>query len=314
MRPLVTWLIVGALAAVGLFAVRDALRGGETPARSGARPVATAGPPAIPRRAALARSLARLGATGILAMRVPGCRRFLLRLPDLAWTATETLSGRACSLGPRAANDERFGLTAVEVGATTIEVGTEGWGFAFEGTAPTFKPGGTLTFVRGGRLYEWTARCPAGSSLVAFRGLRTVPRCRNAVAGAPKNLRELVWLGVRDYVAVAGPDRSAALVTVRDGRVFRLFQSVGLRLGGLEASPGGRYVAARLDGSLALFRTDAVGTRPVPPGAEAGLAVAWSPDDRFTALATESFVYLYRSERPGAAVVLPLAAGGLGWR
>ncbi len=36
MRPLGTWVVIGALALIGLFAARDALRGDEAPASSAA--------------------------------------------------------------------------------------------------------------------------------------------------------------------------------------------------------------------------------------------------------------------------------------
>lgn len=319
MRPLVTWLVVGALTAIGLFAVRDAVRDDSAPAGRGTatedlRPIETYGPPAIPGRAGLAEALDRLGASGILAVRHADCRRFLLRFPDLHWTATETLSGRECSLGPAPAIDPRFGLAAVQAGANTIEVSTGGWLHAFPGTAPAFSPDGTLTFVRAGRVYEWTVRCPPGTSTVTFEGLRTLNRCVRPLPDAPADVEELVWLDDDAYAAVAGPPGATSVVVVREGRPLRLFTGVGSRIGALQPSPGGRYLTARIDGALALFRTDAPGVRPLPAGRGIVLGISWSPDDRLAAIATESQVHVFRVDRPQTAVVLPLSATAIRWR
>jgi hypothetical protein len=316
MRPFVTWLIVGALVVVGLFAARDALRD-EPTSKAAPTPTETPSPgselfASIPDRGELATELRDLGARGALWVLDAECRRSVLQLPDLVWSARGTVPVTDCH-GPAPVVDERFGLTASQVEPDTISVATEGWGFTFRGTAPAFKPGGTLTFVRDGRLYEWTVRCPLGKDAVRFEGLHSLTRCERPVAGAPRGVKEVVWLGEREYAAVVGENPTAQLVVVRGSRSERIFQSVGNRLGGLEASPGGHYVAARMDGFLALFRTDRPGTTGLPPGAVRGLSVAWSPDDRFAALATLSFVYVFRTELPGDFVRLELPASGLRW-
>lgn len=316
MRPFVTWLIVGALVLIGLFATRDALRDEPSP-KAAPTPTETRSADAglfasIPDRRERAAELRDLGARGALWVLDPGCRRSVLQLPDLIWTARGTLPVTDCG-GPMPVVDERFGLTATQVDPENIAVGTEGWGFAFRGTAPAFKPSGTLTFVRDGRLYEWTVHCPLGYEAVRFEGLHTLSRCERPVAGAPPGVSEVVWLGERTYAAILGENPVARLVVVDGSRSQRIFQSIGNRLGGLEASPGGRYVAARIDGFLALFRTDRPGTLGLPPGAVRGLSVAWSPDDRFAALATLSFVYVFRTDLPGDFVRLELPASGLRW-
>jgi hypothetical protein len=323
MRALVTWLVVGALAVIALFAARDALKQDTAkPARPAVQatrldkrphPPPSNAPPAIPGRDELARHVRALGAEGFLYVTDPQCRRFILRLPSLRWTPGALPAGD-CGDGQGSALDLRFGLTAVQVAADTIEVGLESWRYRFRGTAPAFRPGGTLTFVRDGRLYQWSVRCPAGAQIVDFRGVRNLNRCLLPVAGMPRNVQEVVWLNDRDYVAVAGPDPTAAVVAVRSGKPVKLFQSIGLRVGGLEASPSGRYVAARLDGTLALFRTDSVGALSLPSGATGSRAISWSPDDRFAAVATEKGIFVFRAGTPRRSLVLPISASALRWR
>jgi len=309
MRPLVTRLLVGALLVIGLFAARDALQSEGTAAEP-APPTesvesasqAPAGPPDIPGRLALVTELKELGARGALYVTDVSCRRFILSLPTLAWTTTSELPGSDCGLWTRQPSDADTGIAARQVNADTIEVTSGGWSFGFEGTSPAFKPDGILTFVRDGTLREWTGRCPEPARKVVFEGLYDVARCDRPVAGAPRDVREVAWLSVRDYAVVAGPDGATSLEVVRGGRTERLFNSVGARMGALEASPSGRYVVVRLDGALTLFRTDVSrALRPLPANDELVRSITWSRDERLAALATDSAATSSRSRHTRAS-------------
>ncbi len=318
MRPLVTWLLVGALLVLGLLAARDALQSegsaAPPPTTSEDTIKAAAGPPAIPGRTALVTQLKEIGAHGVLYVTDVACRRFILRLPTLEWTTSRELPGSDCGLWTRQ-SDADFGLAARQVNADTIEVSSGGWSFGFEGISPAFKPDGILTFVRDGRLREWTGRCPETARKVVFEGLHDVARCDRPLAGAPRDVREVAWLSVRDYAVVAGPDGATSLEVVRGGRTERLFNSVGARMGALEASPSGRYVVVRLDGALTLFRTDASrALRPLPANDELVRSITWSRDERLAALATDSSLAVFPSDAAGRAVRIPLAAAAVQWR
>jgi hypothetical protein len=324
MRPFGTWVVIGAVALIGLFAARDALRSDEAPASAPAtttlakqrRPPPGRPPPAekprIVGRARLAADVRALGAEGVLYLTDANCRRFLLRLPSLQWTP-QGLPGPVC---PNATVvDERFGLEASQVDADVIEVRSEDWSLRFQGTAPAFRPEGRLTFIRAGRLFEWTVQCPPAAERVVFRGFRALARCPRLVPGAPDRLREVVWLDERDYAALIGQEYAPTLVVVRGGKARSVFQALGARMGGLEPSPGGRYVAVRIDGNLALF--DTVTRRPVllPPGADGPLnAIAWSDDDRYAVVASERALHVYSPAKPSRGVTIPVAAIGVDWR
>jgi hypothetical protein len=321
MRSLATWLVVGGLAVLALFAARDALHG-EAAAPAAATVTTTdgrpqsppgfAGPPRIAGRDRLARELRGLHAEGVLYLTDANCRRFLLRLPSLAWTP-QGLPGPVCPDGTVV--DERFGLEARQVDADVIEVRSEDWRLRFEGNGPAFRPEGRLTFLRNGRLFEWTVRCPPAAERVVFRGLHELVRCPRPVPGAPERLRELVWLSGRDFVAVAGGESYSALMVVRAGKQSALFRAIGARMGALEASPTGRYVAVRIDGNLAVF--DATTHRPVPlpSGADGPLpAIAWSPDGKFAVMASLRSLHVYPASKPEEAVTLPLAEVDVDWR
>src|SRR5213078_998597 len=97
MRPFVTWLLVAALLAIGLFAARDALRSARaSPATAtlrnlGPHPPPLGGPPSIPGRAEAAARLRSLDASGALYLTDATCRRFVLALPSLRWTTPSGL-------------------------------------------------------------------------------------------------------------------------------------------------------------------------------------------------------------------------------
>jgi hypothetical protein len=318
MRPLVTWLLVGALLVLGLLAARDALQsqGSAAPPPTAEHTIeAAGGPPAIPGRTALVPQLKEIGAHGVLYVTDVSCRRFILRLPTLTWTTSRELPGSDCGLWTRQPSDADSGLAARQVNADTIEVTSGGWSFGFEGISPAFKPDGILTFVRDGRLREWTGRCPETARKVVFEGLHDVARCDRPVAGAPRDVREVAWLSVRDYAIVAGPDGATSLEVLRDGRTERLFNSVGARMGALEASPSGRYVVVRLDGTLTLFRTDrSRALRPLPANDELARSITWSRDERLAALATDGAVAVFPSDAAGRAVRIPLSVSAVQWR
>jgi hypothetical protein len=317
MRPLVTWLLVGALLVLGLLAARDAFQseGSAAPPPTTEDTIKVAGgPPEIPGRTALLTQLKEIGAHGVLYVTDVSCRRFVLRLPTLEWT-TNREPGPDCGFWTRQPSDADTGIAARQVNAETIEVTSGGWSFGFEGTSPAFKPDGILTFVRDGRLREWTGRCPDTAQKVVFEGLHEVARCDRPVVGAPRDVREVAWLSVRDYAVVAGPDSATSLEVVREGRTERLFNSVGARMGALEASPSGRYVVVRIDGALTLFRTDtSPGVRPLPANDELARSISWSHDERLAALATDSAVAVFPIDAAGREVRIPLFAANVQWR
>jgi WD40 repeat protein len=210
--------------------------------------------------------------------------------------------------------DERFGLEATQEGADVIEVRSEDWSLRFHGTAPAFRPEGRLTFIRDGRLLEWTVRCPPSAERVVFRGLRALVRCPNPVENAPDRLREVIWLDSREFVGIAGQDLYSTLAVVRPEGSETIFRAIGARMGSLSASPDGRYVSVRIDGQLAVFDVERTRPMPLPGGADQATAIDWSPDGAYTVIASLRSLHVYPASRPNEAVTLPLSAIDADWR
>jgi hypothetical protein len=80
----------------------------------------------------------------------------------------------------------------------------------------------------------------------------------------------------------------------------------------IRPSRRGGYFAV-LGRSLRLYGRDGA-VLDMPGGVSDASTVAWSPDDRWTALATSRSVYIYESERPeGRVVRVPLEVRDLDW-
>ena len=114
---------------------------------------------------------------------------------------------------------------------------------------------------------------------------------------------------------MAGPDGATSLEVVRGGSSDRLFNSVGARMGALDASPSGRYVVVRIDGTLTLFRTELEpGVRLLPGSNELVRSITWSRDERLAALATQDAITFFPAETGRPAVRIPVSAARLQWR
>jgi hypothetical protein len=331
-----TWLVVGALVALGAVAVADALRG--APETRQAQP-STIGVPLIPRNEPASSAMA-----GVLFYSDPNheCRLAGLTLPDLGNAPPPELRSCRFSLSPSGENgmpgnavwSPNGGLYARE-DAKLVELGSP---FShrpplrFPGHAPAFKPDGTFTYVYANEVVEWTTDCPAGVQLFTLVGDNATARCRrvrlteadlrraqiSADRTGPLILKDLAWLSDSRLVTVVadfGPRGYQEHLSVieRDrliGATISEFRE-GLRV---ETSPRGGFFAAWFGDSLVTIRDregDLISFPPLQPVH----ALTWSPDERWTAAATEHSVFVFRTNEGEARVRrLPILARDLAWR
>lgn len=145
------------------------------------------------------------------------------------------------------------------------------------------------------------------------RGLRRHGRW----VGGGYRARQAVPLAGGRYGVLAEAARGArdqALVFVRGGRVERIAVTFVGETDSLRPSPRGGYVAVLDPGEpgVRVFTADG-GLVPLP-GVPGPHAIAWSPDERWTALATRRSVYVFPTERPeGPVVRIPVAVRDLDW-
>jgi hypothetical protein len=174
--------------------------------------------------------------------------------------------------------------------------------YRLSGCAPAWKPDGTLTYVRDGEVVQLDMSCRGGG----FCTRRLLSRGELGARGAA----EIVWLD-RRTLAVFAPGR---LALYRNGSLAAAVNLGPYRFSQLESSPRGSFLAVRSSGPEGIVVLDR-GLRRVALRAGGGRAIAWSPDERWAALAAADGILLWPVHEPGGdAIELPLAARDLAWR
>lgn len=216
-------------------------------------------------------ALRAAGATGTLTYSDEDCRLHALRLPDLAPAAA-----------PRYERCEPH-IPSHGLAVLDGEVVWSGLGFH------------TVQVVL--------------SSADLLRAVRRDPRAAELAYGGrgPYEARQLVALDRDRYaVVLVNPraDWEPLLAIFRGRRLVRLqVRVVGLR-DVARPSPLGTYFAVVHPQGMDIYRTGREQIRL--PAVTNPHAVAWSPDDRWTALATRYSVYVFPSERPEETIRLPV--------
>jgi hypothetical protein len=328
MRRWPTWLLAGALVALGAVAAADALRESAGDAKS------------TPAPRAVARTTAEnpQEPNGVLyySDAEDDCRLHGVGLPQLENAPPPKLRSCEFSLAPdgtaAVAGDvawsPRGGVYARE-SARLIELGSPASAeiLEFPGRAPAFKPDGTLTYVLGNTIVELTSGCPPRRRLVILPGENVTVRCRFRLLGerrlrrilpwhgrGPISVNDMAWFDDAGLALVIGVDRDTEIVAIVEeggaGQVAAQFPGLGHTI---ETSPRGASYALWRGTALLAVRDRNGGAVRFPPSTSLR-AVAWSPDDRWIAAATEFSVFLFRTDDPDGPVRrLPFSALDLAW-
>jgi hypothetical protein len=335
----ITWLVVAAVAGLGLVATVDAVRDEGDP------------PPAPPKRQESGPDVSEAERVAVMLLRDQairgtiayldgGCELHTVHLPDLderpnlapafvVSTPDESSCRLSASRGAPFVVGPGVPAPRGDLGAQCddgrVTVATSLGNFVADvpGCAPAWKPDGVLTIIRNGELVEVEVEITQtpNDSAVGSEVVLSRADLRNALSRDPWGLkdpvlREAAWLD-DDLVAVVARDRG------RSDHVFVLFRGKELvggpsfpypRLVDLRVSPYGSYVSARFAGGQGLIMLDERGDL-VSLGIRAAHAVAWSPDEIWTALATDDGVFVFPTgERAIQLVRVPIIARDLIWR
>jgi hypothetical protein len=330
MRRWPTWLVAGALVALGVVALADALRGGAAEVR--AQPSTTG----------------VRGTTMAVGLREPrgilyysdaedDCRLHGVSLPrltnapppefrscrfSLSPDSTSALSGEAV-WSPRGVLYAREADGRIELGSASSDAA-----LAFAGRAPAFLPDGTLTYVRGdAEIVKWATDCPPGERLFTLPGDNLSPRCRLVALGEddvrrivgvgsrhPISVNDLAWFDDAGLALVVGIDRTSEDVAIAEEKGRALVASRFPGLGHtIETSPAGSFYAIWFGGTLIDLGTrngDSVFSR----FNGSSVRLTWSPDDRWMAVTSFDAVFLVRAGEDDLVRRLPIVARDLAWR
>ena len=318
-------LVVVAVSAIALAAGWDALRGGGEPAAqpedapettdddsTGFVPVEE--PEAF---------------RGVLYYTDESCELKAAELPDIRRTEAPNWAECRFSLSPDRERvgdettvwdphaDPRRGRV-VQVEGNTIQVSTNAGpeGEPIRGTAPAWRPDGTLTYFDGSAIRDW----PSGNTIVYAPRIRMVVlEHPNAPAGReflPEvQVREHRWLSQDRLVAVLGARVEGGppldLVAVFDEGLPHASTNFLESAEGLTVSPHGTYYAVSADG-IRVYNRD--GEEVFLPEMSGSRAVAWSPDQAVMAVATEASVYVFPAGATEPVERLEIVANDLDWR
>jgi hypothetical protein len=299
------------------------------------------------RTEATARTLGEEGIVGTLYFLDDGCRLQGVRLPDLTPSRAPRLTacrfsvvsagrpsaeqvvwepdGRlaaVCQEGRTQVFDPRSG-SAARAGQRVLTV---------DGCAPAWTPAGRLTVVRRGELARHDVACNESARacgrvilshdelVAAFRAERGLRSLRSPAIRMVAWLSETAFVAIlrgenpdgarRDLVALFEGDRLADVAPLRRPRLSLLRVSPRRTYVAVGANRAGMWVLHADGKSLSVERFP-----PWSPPAPTDVnAIAWSPDERWTAVASRSAVYVYRStETSGRFIGLPIAARDLEW-
>jgi hypothetical protein len=280
MRRIATWLLVAAVVALGVVAAFDALRSEEVTARE-PRPQTTTAPiqGLTGQAGPAAARLREARVAGVLTYADDDCRLSAVSLPDLEPV-------RAPSFEMCRPLTDSSGLGTVDG-----DVVWAGLGY------------GAVQVVVSGRMLRreisrWLS--PPGA-----------PR------SGPFRAVQAVALGPERVIVLAESTADPAervLVLVENGRVIHVQPPWVVRDARfMRPSPLGAYFALFGPDGVRLFDRNA-SPLALPAAARDPQAVAWSPNERWTALATEDAVYVFPSEAPYDPMVrVPLGVRDLDW-
>ena len=276
MRPIATWFLVGAVAALGLTASVDALRGGKEVVRARASEASSV-PGLVEQPDEAVSQLREVGVRGVLTYSDRDCRLHAVSLPALE--PAEAPSFEMCQPVTSSGG----------IGALDGQVIWSGLGY------------GTVQVVLSRRELSRALRDALGIRDDVQAGFRAV---------------QAVALGRRRYLVLAdstyGP-RDRVLAVLQGERPLFVQAMPGVEdARAIRPSPRGGYFAV-LGRSLRLYGRDGA-VVDMPSDVSDASTVAWSRDDHWTALATSRSVYIYESGRPeGRVVRVPLEVRDLDW-
>jgi hypothetical protein len=292
MPRLPTWLIVAGVGAVVALAAADALRPADEVS------------PKTPLVEASAPDLQGVVVVG------PNCSVRAVRLPDLV----EFQAPRQTDCGGLVWSSDGTLNASCANGYTDVGTSEGRHVLRIRGCAPAWRPDGALSVIHGGDLIVTRRRGP--QQVFVSRGQLADALAGRLQGGRAYGLVEVAWHGSVSFFGIAsGPEAwQRALVVYTPEGLTDVIPQLGQRISSLHVSPSGNFVAfARSGVGRELVMLTASGQEVPLPRIGNARAIAWSPDERWVALATRTATFIARAGTRRVVLRIPSGGDTLAW-
>jgi hypothetical protein len=290
MRTGLTWVVGGAVVLLLVIAIVDGIRG-----RADA-----SGPSAPPR-----------ALRGVIVAADAACHTEAFRLPSMA--VERPLHSPDC--GGMVWSQDGSLFARCTDGVTTVTSGDGSFQLPdLAGCAPAWREDGALSVVldgnivitrRHGRPFTFFSR---GQLTAALRsvGLQDAGEWR---------FSQVSWFGLTSFVAILQkPGRTTAAAAVfAQGGVETFVPRLSGPLEDLRASPMGNFAYARVDPQREYVMVSRGGDAITLPFVQGAAAIAWSPDEEYVAISTDTQTFFARTGATKIIATLPFGAHALDW-
>jgi len=289
MRNALTWLVGGGVVLLLVIAMADSIR---------SRSDASGSPPPAPRIL-----------HGVIVAADAACQTQAFRLPSMA---PERSPRRADCNGLVWSQDGS--LVARCKGDFTSVTTSQGLQFPnVDGCAPAWREDGALSVVLDGNIVIARRH---GSPFIFFSRpqLTEALQAARVENGAEWRFAQVSWFGLTSFVAVLeGQAREAAVAVFAHGGLESFLPEQGGRIEDLRASPLGNFGFALIHPEREYMMVSRGGDPIAIPRVRGAEAIAWSPDERYVALATDDETVIGRTGTTSVMTTLPFGAHALAW-
>jgi hypothetical protein len=296
MRRLPSWLIVGAVGILLTLAAADAIRpNGESGRRSETSP---AGAPDL---------------RGVLVLGGPDCSVAALRLPGLV----EQQPPRRPDCGDVVwSRDGSLAARCTQTNGTEILTADLAFTARAAGCAASWRRDGALTLIREGDIVLWRRR---GRERTAFTHTRLVAQLKGRAERLlrPQTYRftEVRWADEASFATILVGKRpwETGVALFTNGILDWFTPLFGAHPEDLRVSPAGKLAFARTVPVREYRMLSRSGTELSLPRIGNADALAWSPDERWVAIATGTTTFIARTGKPGVVRELSVGGASLEW-
>ncbi len=288
MRNALTWFVAGAVVLLLVIAVADAIR---------SRSEASGSPPPPPRIL-----------HGVIVTADAACETQAFRFPSMAPERPPRppdCNGLVWS--------QDGSLVARCKGDFTSVTSSQGIRFPnVDGCAPAWRTDGALSVVLDGNIVIARRH---GSPFMFFSRLQLAEALRAAgVENDEWRFAQVSWFGLASFVAVLEGEKGEAAVAVfAQGGLESFLAEPGARIEDLRSSPLGNFGFALIHPEREYVMVSRGGDLIAIPHVRGADAIAWSPDERYVAIATDDETVIGRTGSTSVVTTLPFGAHALAW-